>query len=422
MAAEIRAATIPVVDDLGAIGVAPEVIHGHHHTVTLEALLRFPGVPAIYFVHDWSAWHDAPLRFPRVALYAPVDATNADRVVCEGGIPPERVRLVLNAVDLTRFRPRPPLPARPGRAAVFSNYASEANLLPDVREACRRAGLELTVIGAGVGAAATHPELLLPGYDLVFAKARCALEAMAVGAAVVLCDGRRMGPLVTSGNFDRLRPLNFGRRALAEPLSVAALLREIEHYDGEDALRVARRVREEASLESQLDQLLALYAEAVAIGSATAPDPVREAHATAVWLAQWAPQFHQLRADRDRARSAELRLADEAGARTRAEAALAELTPLRDELARARGELGDLHRATAGLHGEVARLRGELERSREAHAAELAAAHAALGEARAELGWVTATATWRWRERLVRSPALRRAWAVLRRVLRAGRR
>ena len=422
MAAEIRAATVPVVDDLAAVAAVPEVIHGHHHTVTLEALLRFPGVPAIYFVHDWSAWHDAPLRFPRVALYAPVDATNADRLVLEGGIPPERTRLVLNAVDLRRFRPRPPLPPRPERALVFSNYASEVELLPDVREACRRAGLELAVAGAGVGASASSPERLLPGFDLVFAKARCALEALAVGAAVVLCDGSRMGPLVTSGDFDRLRQLNFGRRSLADPLSVEGLLREIGRYDADDAARVSQRVREEAGLDAQLDDLLSLYEEAIALGRDQAPDPVREAAATADYLVRWAPQFAALRSDRRNAQDSERRLAAEADVRARAEARLGELE--RTSAAEAEALRNEL----TGLRATVEHLHAELDAARAQNATRLAAAEAARdaaeaarAAARSELEWINRTATWRLRARLLRSRPVRWAWALLRHGRGAGR-
>ena len=53
VAREIREATIPVVDDLAAIGTAPDVIHGHHHLETLTALLWFPGVPAVSMCHGW---------------------------------------------------------------------------------------------------------------------------------------------------------------------------------------------------------------------------------------------------------------------------------------------------------------------------------------------------------------------------------
>ena len=53
VAQELRAATIPVIDDLNSMSVAPDIIHGQHHLETMTALLRFPGVPAVYFCHGW---------------------------------------------------------------------------------------------------------------------------------------------------------------------------------------------------------------------------------------------------------------------------------------------------------------------------------------------------------------------------------
>lgn len=389
MAEEIRAATVAVVDDLDGVAVDPDVIHGHHHTVTLEALLRFPGVPAVFFVHDWSAWHDEPLRFPRVALYAPVDATNADRIMLEHGIPPERVRVLLNAVDLQRFPRRPALPARPSAGLVFSNYAAESNLLPAVREACRRTGVELAVVGALAGTPAARPEEVLGGFDLVFAKARCALEAMAVGAAVVLCDGARMGPLVTAADFSRLRPLNFGRRTLDRPLTIEGLVREIERYDAADAQRVTERVREEADLEALLDGLLAVYDEATTIGRLLPSDPAAEARATAAYLRRWAPQYDTLRASDREAQRLAARLTEVDGERAR----------LAAEIEASHGEVERTARAKQAEHDE----RRHLGR-------DLAEARGQLRDARAELAWMTASATWRWRERLLRLGVVRVAY------------
>ncbi|HEX2254821.1 MAG TPA: glycosyltransferase family 4 protein, partial [Thermoanaerobaculia bacterium] len=291
MADEIRAATVPVVDDLTSIAAVPEVIHGHHHTPTMTALLRFPGVPALFFVHDWAGWMDEPLRFPRVQLYVPVDATNRDQLELEHGIPAERIRLVLNAVDLERFVPRPPLPPRPRRALVFSNYAAQGGHLAALREACASAGLELTVVGAGVGNSAVRPESVLPGFDLVFAKGRCALEALAVGCAVVLCDVHGLGTMVSSLELPRLRALNFGRRALQRPVTGAAVAAEIARYDAADAAAVSATVRAEAGLERQLDHLLGLYEEAIGLGAAATDDPVREGEAAARYLQRWLPRF-----------------------------------------------------------------------------------------------------------------------------------
>jgi glycosyl transferase family 4 len=289
IAAEIRAATIPVVDDLARLGAPPDVIHGHHHQQAMTALLHFPGVPAIFVTHDWTFWHDAPPLFPRIRRYVAVDWTNRDRILFADGIPEERIRVLLNWADLDRFPPRGPLPGRPRRALVFSNYAQGGTHLPAVQEACRRAGLPLDVVGSGVGRSLVDPGAVIAGYDLVFAKAKSALEALAVGTAVVLCDYRGLGPMVTSADLDALRRLNFGLRTLRRPLDPDLILREIERYDAQDAAEASRRVREEAGLEPALDRLVALYEEVIAEHErAGAADPAEESRAAAVYLRQWA--------------------------------------------------------------------------------------------------------------------------------------
>ena len=96
-------------------------------------------------------------------------------------MPADRVALLPNFVDTARFLPRAPLPQRPRRALLFSNYANEESHLPAVRAACVAAGLELDVAGAGVGNVIDEPERVLGSYDIVFAKAKAAIEAMAVG-------------------------------------------------------------------------------------------------------------------------------------------------------------------------------------------------------------------------------------------------
>src|SRR5438132_12739991 len=99
----------------------------------MMALLRFPAVPAVYFCHGWAPWVEAPPHFPRIRRYVAVDQTCRDRLVCEHAIPEDRVRVLLNFVDLQRFKPRRPLPARPTRALFFSNYAREDTHLTAVR-------------------------------------------------------------------------------------------------------------------------------------------------------------------------------------------------------------------------------------------------------------------------------------------------
>ncbi|HEY7678088.1 MAG TPA: glycosyltransferase family 4 protein, partial [Candidatus Methylomirabilis sp.] len=295
--------------DLDRLEAPPDVIHGHHHLTTMTALLRFAPVPAVYVFHGALSWHDVPPRFPRILRYVAVDETCRDLLAFEHGIPEERLRVMLNWVDLARFVPRGPLPARPRRALIFSNEAHERTHLPAVREACGRAGLPFDVIGAGAGNVVARPEEVLGRYDLVFAKAKCALEALAVGAAVVLCDYRGAGPMVTVENLAALRRLNFGIRTLAGPLCPEGLGREMCRYDAADAAEVSRRIRATAGLGESLDALIGLYQEVLDEHAALAvpPDLAAEERAAATYFRRVAPHFAEL--DQRRAEVASLRAA-----------------------------------------------------------------------------------------------------------------
>src|SRR5258708_23860059 len=54
VARELQAAKIPVVDDLNDLAVVPDLIHGQQHMELMTALLHFPRVPAIQFIHNSS--------------------------------------------------------------------------------------------------------------------------------------------------------------------------------------------------------------------------------------------------------------------------------------------------------------------------------------------------------------------------------
>jgi hypothetical protein len=294
VAEELRAATIPVVSDLSQVGSPPDIIHGHHHYETMTALLHFPGTPALSFCHAWQPWQETPPAFPRILRYIAVDETCRDRLVLENGVPEDRVTLLLNFVDLERFKARPPLPPAPKRALVFGNTLDDGNGLSAIRAACRSLGISLDVAGLAAGNPVAHPEDALPSYDLVFAKARCALESLAVGAAVVLCDAAGMGGMVTSANFDQSRRFNFGVRTLTRRLDAVAIAEEISRYDAADASTVSCRVRQEAGVDDVVDRLIALYASAIdEFNTAARPAESVELRAAAAYLRQWGPKFKE---------------------------------------------------------------------------------------------------------------------------------
>lgn len=260
VAEELRQATIPVTSDIASIAAAPDVIHGQHHLETLTALARFPGVPALFVCHDGLTWHSTPPRTPRIGAYVAVDRNCRDRMMLEHGI--AEVRILPNAVGLERFRRRDPLPPRPRRALVFSNAASMTDSFASTIEAaCSKRGIALDVVGRAAGNANDHPEEILGKYDLIFGKARCAIEAAATGAAVIVCDARGLAGLITSRDLDAMRQLNFGVRLLQRPITEETIGAEIDRYDASDAGKVTDAVRATAGVELLAEQFIELYGD-----------------------------------------------------------------------------------------------------------------------------------------------------------------
>lgn len=260
-AEELRRAMIPVVDRIEAVRARPDVIHGHHVLETLTAAARFPGVPALFVCHDAVNWHSIPPQSRRIQAWVAVDRNCRDRMMFQHGVPEEAIHVFTNAVDLARFARRGPLPPRPRRALVFSNNAAEAVYVAPIRAACAKRGISVDVIGFTAGTTTDAPETILPQYDLVFAKARCALEAAAVGTAVVICDMHGLAGLLTTDALEAMRQLNFGVRTLQRPLSAETIGAEIDRYDPDQAAAVCERIRASAGFDVLADQYVALYEE-----------------------------------------------------------------------------------------------------------------------------------------------------------------
>lgn len=292
VADEVREGGVATIRELDQLGVAPDLIHGQHHVQAMAAMLRFPATPAIFVCHGWLPWQEAPPRFPTIRRYVAVDALRRNRLVLEHGIAPEMVEIVENFVDLERFSRRmTPLPARPRRALLFSNQAADNELSSVVREVCAARGLELETVGLQSGRPVRRPESILPEFDLVFGRGRSALEAMAAGAAVVLCDVEGDGPLVTTGNFDRLRPLNFGMSVLQRPLDARRLGAAVDRYDAEDATRVTEEVRSRCGLLPAMERMMGIYRDALVEPPSPNPGDVSRAASTYLeWLGPFIEQ------------------------------------------------------------------------------------------------------------------------------------
>ncbi|MEO6292119.1 MAG: glycosyltransferase [Burkholderiaceae bacterium] len=260
VAEELRQATIPVVDDLAKIAEAPHLIHGQHHMETMMAMLYFPDVPALYMCHGWLPWEeDAPL-VPSVRRYVAVDDLCFERLNSVCGIPASRIQVIRNAVKMSTFAPRAELPVRPKSALVFSNHPAQNPAVDIIRRACLAFGMErVDTMGAVANTSVARPQEVLGAYDVVFAKGRSALEALAVGCAVVVCDIGRLGEMVTSDNVEQLRRLNFGVRTIQQPLTEEGLQQQLLRYQAHDMPAVQRYIRQNADFDAFFKQILALY-------------------------------------------------------------------------------------------------------------------------------------------------------------------
>jgi glycosyltransferase involved in cell wall biosynthesis len=290
VADEMRRSDVFVADNLAQIPWRPDIIHGHHHLEFMAALLFYRGVPAVFISHGWVPWVEIPPRHPRIMQYFAVDNPTRDAAIKNHGVPAEQIRVLPNFVDLERFKPRSPLPVKPGRALVLSNNAHEGTHLPFIRKACAAVGIEVQVCGQKAGKVAERPEDILPEHDIVFAKGRSALEAVAVGNAVIICDSFGVGPMVSPRNALQLRTLNGDYRSLCEPLSTDAISRALTKYNPSEAAAVSQLARTMIGLDKAVGAIIRAYEEAIAQLASRPENAEAEAAAESAYLA-WLSRY-----------------------------------------------------------------------------------------------------------------------------------
>ncbi|MBK6702668.1 MAG: glycosyltransferase family 4 protein [Hyphomonadaceae bacterium] len=267
------------------VGATFDVIHSHHPAACSPVFAEFPETPAVFVCHGDASWFDAAVRLPNIVTYAAVSESMAERVAADTGIPRQDIALLLNAVDTKRFLPGPAPQNPPRRALAFAKNSEHVAVLQTV---CAQRGIAVDFIGAAVETQLDDPARVLPGYDLVFASALSAIEAMACLRPTIVCDGRGMAGMVDMARYEAWRPKNFGVAALNGPLSVQRVAQELDRYDPAEAARVGERLRAEAGLDAWIEQCVALYREAM---DAPRAAPEESARMWAQHLERWTPRL-----------------------------------------------------------------------------------------------------------------------------------
>ena len=181
----------------------------------------WPDVPQVFCVHsdDW----DLSLPPQVVGVAAAVVALHgrAEARARASAVAPEVVRLT-QPVDVRLHRGLVPVGDPPRRALLLSSYVDGARA-EQVREACRRAGLELHCVGRPFGNSTPATAELYNRYDIVLGKARVVLEAMACERAVYVYDANGGDGWVTPERYPVLERDNFGGQAETTATTVESL-------------------------------------------------------------------------------------------------------------------------------------------------------------------------------------------------------
>lgn len=280
VADDLRAAGFQVETNVQAIEGSFDVIHGHHLVACSPALARYPETPAVFVCHDNASWFDAAPRLPNIRQYAAVSESLVDRVAFDAGLDRSSIALILNGVDTARFAPGAAPPRKPARALAF---AKNEDHIAIIREACARRKIAVDFVGAATGVNLEDPSKILPTYDLVFASALSALEAMSCLRPVIVCDGRGMAGMVDRKRYEAWRPQNFGLAILNAPLSIERMLAEIDRFDVAESQHVGERVRQEAGIAPWIARYVDFYHKAM-----ETPPPSSQA-----WALQWAQHLER---------------------------------------------------------------------------------------------------------------------------------
>lgn len=215
---------------------------------------------------------------PQIRRWIAVD--EACKAKClSRGVPADKLDLIYNAVDLQRFKPRLPLPSRPARGLLLTKHLAHQQA---VREACSKSNIHLDELGPATGRFSYQLEKDLLEYDIVFATARMAIEAAAVGCSIVVCDARGFSGLLDTANMKAWRQMNLGVGLLTRPTTVENLMEAISRFDADHAAKVSAYFREVADASHFVEEHLRVYNQAMQADTDATAD--ERSLATACWI------------------------------------------------------------------------------------------------------------------------------------------
>jgi hypothetical protein len=299
-----------------------DVVFAQDALVVYELAERYPAAFTVFRICGDVFDFQSPPQLEGLVDLVVVLSDRYARLARACAIGPRLLRLRIPVSD-DRLVPTGPIRARPRRAVVLGNYADRIDV---VRETWERRGIQVTQVG---GARQRYDlAAALGGADIVVAKSRAALDAMACGRAVYVYDTFGGDGWVTPEAYSAFEADHFAGLATDRVIGAAELDEDLGAYRRE--MGVANR---DLVLQHHRarDRVLALL-DALAVPGV--PRPAAPLHELARLTAlQWSWESSARDAQRERAAAHE-RLIEAEQAAARAEGLADEL---REELAAIRG-------------------------------------------------------------------------------------
>lgn len=233
--------------------------------VAYELADRYPGARHVFRVCSDVFSLSVP---PQLDGVADIFLALSDRYArlaeaCAVTAKPLRLRV---PIDIDRLTPMGPIRPRPRRAVMLGNYPHRHEL---VREVWARHGVEVTVVGGSqqrYDVAAAIAEA-----DIVVAKARAALDAMACGRAVYIFDMFGGDGWVTPDRYAALEADNFAGLASERVIDASMLAHDLGEYDARMGMANRDLVVQHHSARDHVMDLMAAIGELHPESRPTAP-------------------------------------------------------------------------------------------------------------------------------------------------------
>jgi hypothetical protein len=234
---------------------ACDAVLAHDATMAVALAARYRDARLVYVAHSDLSDHQLPTLLPGV-----VDTVVAcsDRLAMRMRALPLTVPIVRmrEPIQTDRFHEVGPLPLRPRRALILSNYldGERRRALVDAWEG---AGVEISSVGAPTGMS-LDPRSAISEADIVVAKARAALEAMCCGRAVYLYDQFGGDGWVTPDNYPALEADNFAGHTTSSPRTPEQLAADLDDYHRDMGWVNAELVRLNHGARHHANELVAI--------------------------------------------------------------------------------------------------------------------------------------------------------------------